>query len=86
MALGINEELTAHAKSFKAQAKGLAQEHTKNEGAMGSFHTVLKEEQNSFSDWINGNMQKLDSVKHLLPLHPEGDDLYEKVDDGIILW
>ena len=50
------------------------------------FHVVLKEEQNSFSDWINGNLQKMDSVKHLLPLHDEGNDLYEKVDDGIILW
>ena len=86
MASDINEEQTAHAKSFKASTKGLALEHTKNEGKGGAFHTVLKEEQNSLSDWINGNMQKLDSVKHLLPLHPEGDDLYEKVDDGIILW
>ena len=50
------------------------------------FHVVLKEEQNSFSDWINGHMQKIDSVKHLLPLHDEGDDLYRKIDDGIILW
>ena len=50
------------------------------------FHVVLKEEQNSFSDWINGHMQKIESVKHLLPLHDEGDDLYRKIDDGIILW
>ena len=50
------------------------------------YHVVLKEEQQSFSDWINGHMQKIDSVKHLLPLHDEGDDLYQKVDDGIILW
>ena len=47
---------------------------------------MLKEEQNSFSDWINGHMQKIESVKHLLPLHDEGDDLYRKIDDGIILW
>ena len=49
-------------------------------------HVLLTEEQEAFSDWINGTMHKLDSVKHLLPLCDKGDDLYKKVDDGIILW
>jgi len=68
------------------QTKELKEEHTKQEGGTGyGYHVVFKEEQNSFSDWINGNMEKLESVKHLLPLHQDGDDLYTKVDDGIIL-
>ena len=50
------------------------------------FRVFLKEEQSSFCDWINDHMQNIESVSHLLPLNEDGDDLYQKIDDGIILW
>jgi len=46
---------------------------------------VLNEEQVAFSDWINNNLGADPDTKHLLPLNDTGSDMYEKVDDGIIL-
>jgi len=84
IAIDLHKKDQAKRKSWKVT--GLQEEHVKVEADKTyGFHVVLKEEQNSFSDWINGHMQKIDSVKHLLPLHDEGDDLYTKIDDGIIL-
>ena len=51
-----------------------------------NYHTILNDEQHSFSAWINKNMQTLKSVQHLMPLANDGEDLYEKIEDGIILW
>lgn len=50
-----------------------------------SFHTVLKEEQRAFSQWINTNLSVLHELSHLLPLKDDGDDLYQKIGDGILL-
>ena len=61
---------------------------------------VLKEEQAAFSDWINNHLQADKDVSHLLLLNVSycdkpttlvnniqetGSDLYEKMDDGILL-
>ena len=46
---------------------------------------VLNEEQAAFSEWINNNLETDGDVRHLLPLNGAGSDMYEKVDDGIIL-
>ena len=46
---------------------------------------VLNEEQAAFSDWINSQMAGDAAVSHLLPLQPTGADMYEKLDDGVIL-
>merc|ERR1719187_3014938 len=39
----------------------------------------------AFADWINDSLAKDEHVKHKLPLKLEGNDMYEKLDDGILL-
>jgi len=72
------------AKTFKT-----SRQHDKNAqviaGQMGAQHMVLNEEQVAFSDWINQNLKTDQDVKHHLPLNDSGSDMYEKMDDGILL-
>jgi len=72
------------AKTFRT-----SKQHDKNaekiQGAMGAQHMVLNEEQAAFSDWINNNLSSDKDVSHLLRLNESGSDLYEKMDDGILL-
>merc|ERR1719402_1289753 len=72
------------AKTFKT-----SKQHDKNaekiEGALGAKHTVLNEEQAAFADWINNNLDKDKDVAHKLKLNDTGSDMYEKMDDGILL-
>jgi len=56
----------------------------KVEGDMGSVHILLNEEQAAFADWINDNMGSDKDVVHKLKIEETGDDLYEKMDDGVI--
>jgi len=51
----------------------------------GTTHSVRMEEQLAFSDWINTNLANDPDLKHVLPIDPEGKNLYEKVKDGILL-
>lgn len=53
--------------------------------AVGTTHSVRIEEQLAFSDWINSNLGYDQDLKHLLPLDPEGKQLYDKIKDGILL-
>lgn len=39
----------------------------------------------AFSDWINSNLSADKDVQHLIPLSPDGRDLYQKITDGILL-
>jgi len=51
-----------------------------------SVHTVLvEEEQVAFADWINDMFGKDTDVNHKLPLKKDGSDMYEAMDDGILL-
>jgi len=72
------------AKTFKT-----SRQHDKNAqviaGQMGAQHMVLNEEQVAFSDWINQNLKTDKDVQHHLPLNDSGSDMYEKMDDGILL-
>jgi len=72
------------AKTFKT-----SKQHDKNaekiEGHMGASHMVLNEEQAAFADWINSNLGSDKDVDHLLKLSESGADMYEKMDDGILL-
>lgn len=52
----------------------------------GTTHSVRLEEQMAFSGWINSNLEHDPDLKHLLPIDPEGKQLYEKLKDGLILW
>ncbi|XP_015782062.1 plastin-2 [Tetranychus urticae] len=51
----------------------------------GTTHSVRQEEQVAFSDWINTNLKNDPDLKHVLPIDPEGRELYEKVKDGTLL-
>ena len=51
-----------------------------------SYHMILKEEQRSFSQWINANLSGMEELAHLLPLKDDGADVYDKIGDGILLW
>lgn len=53
---------------------------------LGTTHSVRQEEQMAFSGWINSNLSHDPDLKHLLPIDPEGKQLYEKLKDGLILW
>jgi len=54
-------------------------------GEMGATHMVLHEEQAAFADWINNHLGHDPDIKHLLKLANDGSDIYEKMDDGVIL-
>lgn len=51
----------------------------------GTTHSVRMEEQMAFSGWINSNLELDPDLRHLLPIDPEGKQLYEKLKDGLIL-
>ena len=59
--------------------------YLKVEGDMGSVHTLLNEEQAAFADWINDTMASDKDVMHKLKIEETGDDMYKKMDDGVIL-
>ena len=50
------------------------------------FHTIMIEEQKSFARWLNRHLGDIAELSHLLPLAESGDDLYEKIGDGILFW
>jgi len=73
------------AKSFQT-----TKQHDKNAQKLGGmsdmgYHTVLEEEQAAFADWINDSLSEDEDVKHKMPLKLDGSDMYEKMDDGILL-
>merc|ERR1711936_348248 len=54
--------------------------------AIMSVHTINQQaEQVAFSDWINDMFTKDPDVKHLLPLKADGSNMYQMMDDGIIV-
>ena len=62
------------------QVQGIA-EH----GADEIVHTIRVEEEVAFSNWINSSLSEDGDLKILLPVNPEGGDLYRKVKDGLII-
>ena len=57
----------------------------KIEGEGGAVHSFAEDERESFCELINHNLKDDEDVKHLIPLNPSSDDLFAKVNDGIIL-
>ena len=47
---------------------------------------VPQEEERSLAQWINNNLECDEDCSHLLPLESDGGDLYQKIEDGILLW
>ena len=48
-------------------------------------HTIKKEEQGAFADWMNRCMADDKDCKAKLPLRTDGEDLYDKCRDSILL-
>ena len=54
-------------------------------GDRRSVHIVSMEEQAAFAEWINTNLAGDPRLATKLSLDKSGEDLYEKMDDGVIL-
>ncbi|VDM96583.1 unnamed protein product [Thelazia callipaeda] len=48
-------------------------------------HTIRVEEEVAFSNWINSHLYNDTDLKFLLPVKTDGQDLYDKVQDGLII-
>ena len=59
---------------------------TSEGSADGTTHSFSEEEKIAFVDWINGALCEDADVKGSLPISTEGDDLFKKLADGIVLW
>uniref|UniRef100_A0A915IKL0 Calponin-homology (CH) domain-containing protein n=1 Tax=Romanomermis culicivorax TaxID=13658 RepID=A0A915IKL0_ROMCU len=73
------------AKVHKASNVQILSATSEASQAIGIFHSIRNEEQVAFADWINSNLKEDKDLQHLLPLNQTGDDLYEKMVDGLIL-
>jgi hypothetical protein len=63
-----------------------AKKIVKVEGAVeGVQHSFSEEEKAAFADWINFQLEEDPEVKALLPISEEGNELFAKVKDGILL-
>lgn len=71
-------------RTFKT-SKQHDRDGVKIDGEMGAIHMVLHEEQAAFADWINNHLGHDKDLKHKMKLSHDGSDMYEKMDDGVIL-
>jgi len=65
-------------KQHDAEAK-------KIEGQFGAQHMILHEEEMAFADWMNHTLADDPDVAYKLKLAEDGSDMYEKMDDGVML-
>uniref|UniRef100_A0A914UKD3 EF-hand domain-containing protein n=1 Tax=Plectus sambesii TaxID=2011161 RepID=A0A914UKD3_9BILA len=76
-------------KSWKnniAQKQGTYQVHGMAEhGADEIVHTIRVEEEVAFSNWINSNLASDPDLKRLVPISSNDGDLYNKVQDGLVI-
>uniref|UniRef100_A0A8R1DGV6 Calponin-homology (CH) domain-containing protein n=1 Tax=Caenorhabditis japonica TaxID=281687 RepID=A0A8R1DGV6_CAEJA len=82
----LDEQRNEEANRWKQQTKqvsGAYQVHSsKQENA---HHTIRVEEEVAFSNWINSNLSDDVDLKRLLPVNPQGGELYTKVQDGLVI-
>merc|ERR1719195_1760227 len=71
-------------RTFKT-SKQHDRDGVKIDGEMGATHMVLHEEQAAFADWINTHLGRDADLGHKLRLREDGGDMYEQMDDGVIL-
>ena len=63
-----------------------AKKIVKVEGAVeGVQHSFSEEEKAAFADWINFQLEEDEELKAVLPIAEEGNELFEKVKDGIMV-
>lgn len=54
-------------------------------GESGFTHSYLVEERICFAKLINDILKNDEDVKDVIPINPEGDDIFHAMEDGIIL-
>jgi plastin-3 len=54
-------------------------------GADEIVHTIRVEEEVAFSNWINSNLAPDPDLKRLVPISPNDGDLYNKIQDGLVI-
>uniref|UniRef100_A0A8C4RY67 Lymphocyte cytosolic protein 1 (L-plastin) n=1 Tax=Erpetoichthys calabaricus TaxID=27687 RepID=A0A8C4RY67_ERPCA len=55
------------------------------QSSAGTQHSYSDEERYAFVNWINQSLDKDPDCKHLVPMDPSNDDLFNAVGDGILL-
>lgn len=49
-------------------------------------HLLAEEEKYAFVNWINKALENDADCKHVIPMNPNTNDLFNAVGDGIVLW
>jgi plastin-3 len=74
-------------KQFKENVK--VQGGVSQSSAEGTTHSLTDSERMAFCDWINSSLEEDQDLNRLglLPVDPNSEtDLFQKVQNGIILW
>lgn len=79
--MAFSKNRQAITKRDKLEILEVPEKNEQDEKIYSSVHG----EQRLFSEWINNNLSNDPDLEHLLPIDPEGKDLYEKIKDGILL-
>lgn len=73
-------------KSIKEPTERIYQVgNTGTAGADEIVHSIRVEEEVAFASWINSNLSSDADLKRLVPVK-EGGDLYNKIQDGLVIW
>lgn len=49
-------------------------------------HLLAEEEKYAFVNWINKALENDPDCRHVIPMNPNTNDLFNAVGDGIVLW
>lgn len=49
-------------------------------------HLIAEEEKYAFVNWINKALENDPDCRHVIPMNPNTNDLFNAVGDGIVLW
>ncbi|MEJ1280506.1 plastin 3 (T-isoform) [Cricetulus griseus] len=58
---------------------------TSEQSSVGTQHSYSEEEKYAFVNWINKALESDPDCRHVIPMNPNTDDLFNAVGDGIVL-
>uniref|UniRef100_A0A8C3T4V9 PLSL protein n=1 Tax=Chelydra serpentina TaxID=8475 RepID=A0A8C3T4V9_CHESE len=58
---------------------------TSEQSSVGTQHSYSEEEKYAFVNWVNKALENDPDCRHVLPMNPDTDDLFQAVGDGIVL-
>ncbi|XP_032773863.1 plastin-2 [Rattus rattus] len=58
---------------------------TSEQSSVGTQHSYSEEEKYAFVNWINKALENDPDCRHVIPMNPNTDDLFNAVGDGIVL-